>query len=429
MERLYVGVGREDICPKIGTKMGGYAPARPALSIHDPIHATAFVFSYGQTRALLLSAELCNIGEEVLPGIQNALEDATGIPAAHTVVATTHTHSAPRAFPAPDEPFTYVDEIFIPAAVKAAKTACENLRPAQLGIGTTMSDVAINRRRIKEDGKVALSQNPYGPYDPEMSVLSFREPDGTPIGNLIHYGCHNTASGQNDAVTRDWCGVAIDRLEELSGGITAFINGCGGDCGPRLPNGRTTGTVAMAQELGGRAAIDAVRAWKSIKQWQEVDLNVLEAEIKLPLQDVGTPEQVLAEAKAMGDPSNFIGMQVANYETLLERAAWLQAGNVPPKHRCISHTAIALGPVVLLAMPFEPFAIITLRVKEASPYPYTLCVGYANGALSYFPSMDQIIRGGYEIDMFRNINLIPFSDDSEQHYVAGCLAMIRALHG
>jgi hypothetical protein len=102
---------------------------------------------------------------------------------------------------------------------------------------------------------------------------------------------------------------------------------------------------------------------------------------------------------------------------------------VPPKHRCISHTAIALGPVVLLAMPFEPFAIITLRVKEASPYPYTLCVGYANGALSYFPSMDQIIRGGYEIDMFRNINLIPFSDDSEQHYVTGCLSIIRTLHG
>lgn len=429
MGRLLVGVGREDITPEVGTMLQGYTPARPSTSVHDPLHITVFAFEYGGVRALFASADLCNLRDVALTGTRSALSETSGIPVEHCIIACIHTHSGPHTSWELEKRPNYVYDRLIPAAGRAAATAVASLRPAVMGVGTTLCDVAVNRRQITEEGKIILGQNPYGTYDPLMTVVAFREPDGTPIGNLIHYGCHNTACGKNGEISRDWCGVAIDRLEERSGGITAFCNGCGGDCGPRLPNGKTTGDLAMAMELGSHAADAAVNAWQSIRTWQETDMRVLCADIRMPLQKVGSVEQVLEEAAKLGDPEKLKGTMRSSYLQLMDRAAYLRAGNIPPEYREISHTVIAVGPVVLLAIPFEPFSVITLRIKEGSPFPHTLCVGYANGALSYFPSMDQLIRGGYEIRMFRTVNLIPFADDSEQYYVQGSLELLRRIYG
>ena len=427
MLQLCVGIGRETITPPIGTMLAGYAPVRPAVSVHDDLHVTAFAFQTQEERALLVSADLCSIPKKQ-EQVRQALAETAGIPAERVIIACTHTHSGPHSAWDLDESPNYLFDRFVPSARKAVADALASLRPAQMGIGIINSDVAVNRRQITEEGKIKLGQNPYGSYDPAMTVVAFREPDGTPIGNLIHYGCHNTGSGKNDAITRDWCGVAIDRLEEVTGGVTAFVNGCGGDCGPRLANGKTTGNLQMAMELGGRAAVDAVRAWRSIRLWQDAPLKVHCGQINMPLQKLGTVEQILEQAAAFGDPQLLKGTRKGSYQRLVERAQWLKEGNIPPTTRQLTHTVIALGPLALLPIPFEPFSMITLRIKDASPFPYTLCVGYANGALSYFPSMDQIVRGGYEVEMFLTRNQVPFAEDSEQHYVAGSLQLLRQLY-
>ena len=431
MQQLKVGVGRQVITPPMGHMLQGYTPARPALSVYDDVHITAFAFETEGAKSFLFSAEVCNIRVDIIKMIKDALEKETGVTGGNMIIACTHTHSGPHmaegVLENPSDNF--VVNVFIPRAIEADKAALAGLRPAQKGVGTTYSDVAINRWEIKEDtGTVKLGQNPFGSWDPTMTVVAFREPDGTPIGNIIHYGCHNTASARPDDVTRDWAGVMVDRLEEQTGGMTAFINGCGGDCGPRLPNGKTTGNLKMAQELGGKAGVDAVRAYNAIQLWEDAPMRVLATQISLPLQDVGTAEQVRAEAAAYGDLAELKGTVRTSYLRLIERAEYLEAGNIPEKERLIDHTFIVLGELVMQSLPFEPFSIITLRIKAGSPFRHTLCIGYANGSLSYFPSMDQIIWGGYEVRMFKTINLIPFRDDSEQFYVTGSLEHIRKLH-
>lgn len=425
MEQLLVGVGQEIITPKIGAMLLGYTPLRPALSVHDDLHVTAFAFETNGVQVLYLAADLCNMYYPELE-LREQISQATNVPAAHIVVSCTHTHSGPHTGKEREDTFFYIEEIFIPACIKASTAALENRKPAQMGVGTTYSEVGINRRQIKENGQMIHGQNPHGSWDPTMTVVSFREPDGTPIGNIIQYGCHNTASAKNDEVTRDWCGVAIDRLQQISGGLTAFINGCGGDCGPRLPNGKTTGSLQMAMELGGKAAVDAVNAWRSIKQWQNAPLKVLSGDIVLPLMKV-TVENTLAQAEKLGNPEKLKGIPLGCYTRLMERAEFLRQGNTPETERVIERTVIALGPVAFMPLPFEPFSMITLRIKDHSPFPYTLCPGYSNGALSYFPSMDQIPRGGYEVMLFCCRDF-PFAEDAEQHLVAGCLNLLRELY-
>jgi len=429
--QLKVGVGRRVITPPMGHMLQGYTPARPALSVHDDVHITAFAFETEGVRSLLFSAELCNIWVEIMKRFKRELEAALGIPGGNMIISCTHTHSSGHiSWGYEEDPdHNYAMDVVLTQAIEAAKEALGNLKPARMGVGTTWSDVAVNRRQIKEEtGKVMLGQNPYGSWDPTMTVVAFREPDGTPIGNIIHYGCHNTASGRTDEVTRDWAGVMVDRLESQTGAVTAFVNGCGGDCGPRLPNGKTTGNLKMAQELGGKAGIDAVKAYNNISIWEDAPMRVLSTQISLPLMDVGTAEDAEAEAAKLAAAHELKGTVLSSYNHLLERAEYLREGNVPPTEKAIDQTFIALGDLVLQAIPFEVFSIITLRIREGSPYRHTLCLGYSNGSLSYFPSMDQIIRGGYEVRRFKTVNLIPFRDDSEQHFVTQSLEYIRGMH-
>ncbi|MBE6884052.1 MAG: hypothetical protein E7487_05560 [Ruminococcaceae bacterium] len=427
-QHLLVGVGREIVTPPIGGLLMGYSPPRASESVNDDIHITAFAFEYNGVRSLIASAELCSLRGIQIKDILEAVSESSGIPVGRIILSTVHTHSAPYTLVSPDERPNYIYDQFIPSARKAALDAVNSLRPAVMGVGTTQSDVGVNRRVLQEDGTITHGQDPTGIYDPTMTIISFREPDGTAIGNLIHYGAHNTASGINTEITRDWCGVAIDRLEELSGGVTAFFNGGGGDCGPRLPNGRTTGTLKEALELGGRAASDAVRAWRSITEWREVDMHVLTDNITLPLRPFPPLEEMEAKLAAMGDPSKLTGLRVSAHRNLIQRIEYIRSGAIPPTTFDILTPAIAVGPVVFLPIPFEPFSIIPLRIKQYSPYPYTVSIGYANGGYSYLPSMDQICRGGYEVWMFTSMNLVPFGDESEQYFVTGATRMIRELY-
>ena len=429
MEQLYLGLGRRIITPPIGTMLAGYAPARPALSLNDDVRVTAFAFKTGEKTALLFSCELCNFARELVAPVKDAITAATGIIGDDIFLSCTHTHSSAHAAYDFEEPDGYLHVIFIPRAIEAAKEALRSMVAVEMGVGTTHSDVAVNRREIKEEtGTVKLGQNPWGSWDPTMTVIAFRDLEGKPVANIVHYGCHNTASGKNSEISRDWAGVMVDRLEAQSGALTAFINGCGGDCGPRLPNGKTTGDLQMALELGGKAGIDAVRAYENIQIWNPAPMQIHSLPIRMPLRDIGTAQQVRAEAAAMGDPAQLKGINLGSYRLLIERAEYLEAGNIPPKEEIINNSFLVLGDLVLQGIPFEPFSLITLRVKAGSPFRHTLCVGYTNGSRSYFPSMDQIPRGGYEVNMFRTRNLVPFADDAEQSFVTDSLMHLRNLY-
>ena len=430
---LLAGVGRADITPAPGAILQGYAPGRPSKSVHDPLHFTAFAFAQEETRAVVCTADLCLISEPLITEIRTAIADAAGVPRDNVVVCATHTHSGPvtRRLPGNyplDEDYLY--KTLVPRAAQAAADAAAALRPAVMGVGTVHSDVGVNRRQVMPDGHIDFGQNPWGCWDPTMTVVSFREPDGTPIGNMIHYGAHNTASGQNPEITRDWCGVMIDRLEAVSGGVTAFFNGCEGDCGPRLPNGKTTGDLQMMLELGGRAAMDAVRAWRGITDWRaDCALRTVTGTITLPLKPLASLETLEAQLSALGDPAALSGLKHTEYRTLTERIALRRSSASTPDAFDIRQSAVAVGNTAFLPIPFEVFSEITLRLRDYSPFAHTLSLSNGNGSLYYFPSQDQICRGGYEVWMFSSMALRPFADDSDQRYIDGSVRLLQALYG
>jgi hypothetical protein len=139
-------------------------------------------------------------------------------------------------------------------------------------------------------------------------------------------------------------------------------------------------------------------------------------------------EELEAQLAAMGEKEKLQGHAVAQYARIVDRINLRKSGKPIAESITLKISPVAVGPVVFVPIPFETFSTITLRIRQHSPFPYTLSLSNGNGSRLYFPSMDQVVRGGYEVYVFAELQTRPFTADAEQHLVAGNLKLLNELH-
>lgn len=428
------GAAREDTTPELGTFLYGYRPDIACKSVHDPLHITALAVSQNGETALLLTAEIGDIQTALCKKIIAEISAVSGVSEKNILISSTHTHTAPNLSGTVgwgDIDMNYYEKIFLPSALKASKAAVSNLVPAEIAIGVTESKVGINRRQHYEDGSIGLGQNPHACYDPTMTVVSIRsKEDKKGILNLIHYGCHGTSAGLAEEVSRDWSGIMIDRLEKETHTLTAFWNGAIGDVGPRLTNGQTTGDLSYTEELGGVAATDALKAYKNKGGYHSGELEIFNGVVHLPHKEMPTLDEVNKKLERFENPESLINIDRLEYEHYKEAKEFLEKGDgVIPSEFTFDQTVISFGDVIFIPFPYEQFSEIALRLREYSPYPYTLTLSCTNGYNVYLPSEDQLCHGGYEVGCFMYGNLFPLADNTDNNIIRENLRIIRENKG
>ena len=427
--KLKIGVAREIITPKLGGLFMGYGSDKPSTSVHDDLTVTALVLEYGNTKVVLMSVTVCLINNDLIEKLRTLCGNAADVPAANVIIAATHTHSGPSTNDYDSNTGRddgYCNEIFIPKCVAAATAAGKEMKPVTVGVATTKTLVGINRRQVQPNGTVTLGQNPWGPYDSEMTVISFKGEDGKIIANIVHCTAHATSAGSNTEVTRDWPGVMVDRLEKESGGaITLFFNGTQGDVAPRMANGQSAGRgIIDVMEVGSLAGLDAVRAYKDIRVYRDEKLSVVTGEVKLPHAPIMSLEEAKSELAKLeaGPPGRWTGGLKKNLTGVIELYA---KGETGKSFFVYEQTLVKIGPVVLIPIPFEASSEISLRLRTYSKYGHPLALGCTNGSNSYLPTQEQISRGGYEVERFRSAGPRPLADDADTHIINQNLALME----
>ena len=419
MDTLYLGVGREDITPSIGTCLYGYRPELHSESIRDRLTATAFYFYRAGTKALMVSLTVGSVQTDLCNRLRTEISDRFRIPYENILLSATHTHSAPNLtghIGWGDIDTEYYEAIFRPAMLRMVEHAMKAPVPVTCGFATGECKAGINRRELTTKNLVALGQNPWGVYNPEMTVISFRDESGKPIANMIHYGCHGTVAGASTAISRDWSGVMTDALEEESGAITAFFNGPEGDVGPRISNGRTTASPDYIPEVGGIAAESALCIYKNITDFSVPKLSAKEGMLSLPLLPKLSINEVEKGLKEFPDPDavNWEGKMHHYYKAV---KAAIEAGGEAKTCAWIPQTILRIGDIIFASFPYELFSEIGMRIDCAVKDFKVLSLSNANGSEGYFPTEDQLCRGGYEITMFRYNNVQCFTDDADYRLI------------
>jgi hypothetical protein len=94
-DALRVGVAEIDITPPNGFPIAGYFHERLATGTRDPLQARALVLRGPNDQAALVACDLCGVSADLSAEVRRRASARTGIPAAHIVVAATHSHTSP----------------------------------------------------------------------------------------------------------------------------------------------------------------------------------------------------------------------------------------------------------------------------------------------------------------------------------------------
>jgi len=431
------GFSRVNVTPPLGIAISGYFVDRFASGVLDELEANALAVSFANQRAVLIALDNLMIDQAQMRAYRKAIAETTGLPVAAVMIACTHTHTGPLVGRYPlDESRAgeaQYTEYLGRKLIDGARLALADCAPAQMGyaVGQAQNISFIRRFRMR-DGSIRTNPGvnnpdiaaPIGEADTRVNVLRFvREGAGDIL--VANFGVHPDTIG-GDKISADYPRFVRETTERVLPGVSClFFNGAEGDVGPRLSNGSTTGDISYIYETGGIAALDAVCAYRKIKNYLNTPLSVVTGNLSLPVKE-RIPLETAREKykKYEGKRVNTEGLSAKYYSDVI--ASYEQ--NLPcPTSLDIPQTLIALGDIVFVPFPFEMFSEISLRLRDYSPYTHTLCLGITNGTYGYLPTKTQLCLGGYEVNYFQISRVWPLADNTDDNIIRENLRLMEEL--
>ena len=419
---LRVGVAALDITPPLGIPLAGYYHARGADGVLDPLFSKALVMEVDGARAAWVALDLISVTRAITDQTRAAIEQATGIPGDHVLIAATHTHTAPVLAGRGRRDVTLGGEESLSAGyteglpakiAESVRLAHERLEPAQLrATKGHCEDLTFNRRYFMRDGTVGwnpgkLNPNivmPAGPSDPEVGILHIEQPQATgptqSIATWINFAMHTDTTGGR-RISADWPGALSRVLAGYHGAdhlSLVTLGACGNlnhlDFGWRWPQTSPIEPHRIATILG--AAV--FQAYKNLQPVSTGPLRAKSAMVELALPEV-TPEEVQEAKATLGSIQD--GRSVSFLQHVRAYRVLDVAGREGRPHR-VEVQAISLGrDVAWVTLPGEVFVELGLAIKQRSPFPHTYVVTLANENIGYLPDRRSYAEGNYEPESAR----------------------------
>ncbi|MFI6096430.1 hypothetical protein ACIA8G_12790 [Lentzea sp. NPDC051213] len=395
---LLLAAGRTVITPEPGHPMGGYlARQGVATGVHDDLEATLVWLSTEDDPGVLwVTLDALATDVPLTRALVAGVAEETGVPAERVLVCASHTHSGPDGWTGsihPGLPAEREPEL-VRRLTEQIRAAARQLRPQRTPVTAQWhagAAGAVGTNRHRHDG----------PHDGSVGVLALRHPDGAAAALLFDYASHPTVlSAENLAWSADWPGATRRGLAALAP-VSAFLQGAAGDASSRfVRRGRGHAEVTA---LGSRLA-ESITRLLPFGQPVEGPVRLTRTALRLPhrtlpsLAECGRLRQDAESGwrKLLSRGENDPAVRIARtrYEGTLMLTTLAAAGL--PGEAEVPITVVSLGEVAWLHTPFELFASIGLRIRDASPFAHTRVIGYTDGYLGYLPDRDAYRDGLYE---------------------------------
>ena len=478
MPDLYAGAARRVINPPRGIRTFGFSSREGLVeAVESDLSATALVLSDGEVKVAIVATDTGWMDLPVMNALRERVAGTVGTASSHVMINLNHTHSSP-AMPEwfPDEPGQIAlqsryQEDLCGWIVEAAREADERKVPARIGAGRGECPIGVYRRETDPDGEVFLGEVPGHPTDPAVGVLRVDDLDGRPIAVLFSYGCHPVTVGPRSMVASpDFPGAARALVENAIGGLSLFLQGCGGNIMPRGGLSMEADCRDEKDRIGATLGAEAVKAAAAIHThrkrgerrrmgslsrisvwpWEPVTgpscTGLAAAEETVPLRFIDLPplseaRAIRAECRDARDRVRAQGGEVWEYLVTTRFADWsdrlVEAVETGGASIDVVVQAIRVNDIILAANSTETFFETGLAIQAASPFPHTLALGYTNGCVCYLPRAEDFPEGGWDIrkrwygvpDLLFQAYSLPTAihPDSEQRVVGRTLALIERL--
>lgn len=411
-EGLEAGVAACDITPPVGYRMSGYFRERLSTGTANPLMAKALVLKQGDVRAAIVSCDLIGLSLDVSGRARAEASKRTGIPRDNILLAATHSHTGPLYWGAlrkhlheravarhGKDPCEAVDYPKFLAAklAQGIADAASALKPVSLAAGTAQQQgLAFNRRFHMKDGSVRFNPgvlNPdivgaAGPIDPEVGLVTLRDPGGTVRAGIVSFALHLDTVGGTKCHA-DFPYFLEQGLQEAWGEGFTLLFGTG-TCGD-INHIDVTKKERLKTETIGRTLAETVKA-ASLKTVATPALAVRREIVRAPLQqyDAGKKAWAREAIGKVGTRELPFLKQVEAYKIL---AVEMREGDTLPLEVQVFRLS---KDVALVGLPGEVFVDLGLAIKKASPFATTLVVELCQDAPGYIPTTKAFKEGSYE---------------------------------
>ncbi len=399
---MKAGAARRKISPPVGTTMMGFATrdrAHGCEGVHDDIYVRALYVEHGSERALVLGYDLCFLARDLTDRYKGAIGRRLDLAPRQILLNCSHTHVGPAVSSwaygsemPPDR--LYLNELEA-ATLEAAAAAEAAAVPARIRAGATRSHLPMNRRKREPDGRVAMKPNPGGPVCDHLPICLLEDESGAPICLAFSVSCHPSTIG-GFLISADYPGPAMKGIDaELDGGVSLFLQGCGGDAKPSVIAGDGSqwkrGTWDDVAAAGEMVAGEVLAAVDDLER-REPDVRSALEEMAWPLAEP-MPEAELRALAASPDTPDLERIWAEGQIALLDRGA------TRPGAASVGLHGLKLADGVrMMALEGEPVAEIGLLMLEQYEEGVTFPLGYTDGTGLYLPTTPMLEEGGYEAE-------------------------------
>jgi len=377
--QLQAGVAKVDITPSSFGPMYGYNNRQcgPANGTHDPLFAKALVLAAGESRLAIVTLDLGSIVSE---NLRRDVAAKLGIPV--LLLSASHSHSTPSFLPYEESMRGVTPSSFKPSPYQlemekkvfdAVQRAASSMFPSRLGVGRGSLQLGYNRLLLRDDGRArALFDNlervPYGPVDPEFTLLRVEDTSGAARALLVHYACHAVVLGPTSCLySADYPGAMQAKVEAAMPGVQCmFVQGGAGDINPLFEarTGKQDEDMTTMQKMGELLGDEVLRRVSSVK----------------PTSPISYPIQFESQTMRFADR--------------WEKDKSLQVGIT---------TVLINREIAIAAVPGEPMHRFQTYWKQHADVPYPLFYGYTysaeGGWPGYIPDIRSAAYGGYGADV------------------------------
>ena len=421
MNKLYAGFARVNVTPMMGIGLMGYYKPRFTEGVLDELEINALALSCGEDRVVLLSMDHCGMIREVTTDYRKHVSVVTGIPMEAIYIHATHTHTAPFLNQESEDKLEQEYYQFVRHKMAdAAKLALEDLKPARMGVGVGLAPgIAFIRRFRMKDGSIRTNPGvnnpdilkPIGEVDERVSVLRF-DREGADTLVLVNFADHPDTVG-GCKISADWPGFVRRTVEKvLDNAKCIFFNGAQGDVNHVKVHPKEGDLNGMFMDFDdvsrgydharfmGRVVTGGVlQVYDKVKYLDVDSVRFKQRTIQVPsnmpaAEDLPEACRINALHQAGRDEElPYIGMMLTTKVAEAARMLRLEYG---PESFEMELSGIAIGDVMMLGIPGEPFTGVGRALKDTEGWELVIPTCNTNGKQGYFPMKEAYDEGGYE---------------------------------
>ena len=395
---LWVAAGSIDITPHEPVPLAGFTGRTGSFTrVADTLELNALLLQQDETCALLLSADVLFVGDEVEAALRRRLEDA-GLVDCLVLAAASHTHFAP-AVDTQKPALGVADEQFRDSYIRAAINLADRLldeppTSARIRYAEGVAAHSVNRRRLGwrlASGlprRTALMRaNPAGPNDQSLHVLRIEDEENTTRAVVWCYACHPVSFPHTHEVTAEFPGVVRAQLRASLEADTPvlFLQGFSGNLRPPaiVAPGRNPAR-RLAQLVEG----PDIGSFSEPKYWCWA----------------GSLAELVAGIAS--SPASRVISTELRHQTRMMPLSTLVEG--PAGDLQLTMTQLELSKdLQLFAINAEVVVEYVDRLRQLFPRVRTIPVGCAGSVFGYLPTDRMLDEGGYEAAGFFQWCAIP----------------------